>query len=282
MSRVHDTLVDQFHLGDITTPVVGRSWNQSLFQVADLGTLKPGYQLKTKAMAAVLVTSDLPTNVMVAPAFSYDSYYNRRVSAIDQAMTIDLKTTIILCPIYFLPLSGRYDSLPPWHWIGVIVRLSHEGAKRPVMLIELLDSDSRSADVRFYDSHIVERMILDWLRNRLPNFDTFEIPSPIIHESITQHSAISKSGVHTLANLIAAGRSSDYRTNSTGEWADAQRKWYLVQILRSAAKRLRGKPGKNLTEITLLEIVDDLEECDQWGLKARRQRLGRSFYSYRR
>ncbi|OBT87362.1 hypothetical protein VE02_04199 [Pseudogymnoascus sp. 03VT05] len=147
------------------------------------------------------------------------------------------------------------------------------------MSLEFLASDSGSNDASLYDSHIVERMVLDWLRDRLPNFDAFEIPNSIIHGVVAQHFDRTESGVYTLANLIAAGRSSDYRLNSTQEWADAQRKRYLIQILRSEARNLRGKPGQSLTEISLLKIIDDLEECDQWGLRARLRRLGQSFHS---
>lgn len=269
MSRVRDTLRGQFPLGDLPNSMVEMPGNRLIFRFADICTLKPGSQLGINAVAAVLVTSCLPTNVMVVPPFSYDSYYNRRVPMIDQAMAIEPETTTILCPIYFLPHSGRFDAFPPCHWIGVVVRLSRKEAQRPAMSLELLASDSGS-DASLYDSHIVERMVLDWLRDRLPNFDAFEIPNLIIRGVVAQHSDRTESGVHTLANLIAAGRSSDYRLNSTQEWTDAQRKRYLVQILRSAARNLRGKPGQNLTEISLLKIIDDLEECDQWGLRARR------------
>lgn len=116
--------------------------------------------------------------------------------------------------------------------------------------------------------------ILGWLSDRLPNFFNFELPGSIPHGIVTQHASIDESGIHTLANLIAMGRSSDFLPSPTGEWADAQRKRYLVQVLRFAAKNLTGQPEQNMAHISLLKIVDDLEECDQWGFKARRRRLG--------
>lgn len=106
LGRVHDTLVEPFHLGNLTIPVIGMPGSQNMFEAADLDTLKPGHQLTPKAVAAVLATLDLPTSVMVAPPLSYYCHQNGRNCVYGQAVPIDTETTTILCPLYFLPHRG--------------------------------------------------------------------------------------------------------------------------------------------------------------------------------
>jgi hypothetical protein len=265
MRRVENSYCGTWHLGISTVPSLGKPGNQFILDTSEIESLSPTCRLGEQAITAVLVTSDLPANVAFGRAFLYGSYYYDRRFIINRAMIIDPEATTILCPVH-TGISG--------HWVGVVVRLSRRGAEHRVMTLELLDSHIHEAGIPLYNKQTVMEMILTWLRHRLPDFDTFEPPSSMIHGRVAQETAEASCGVHTLANLIAAGRSCDYPVYSSEEWIDSQRKRYLVQILRSAASNLRGEPGRNLIEISLLEIAEDLEECDEWGLKARRRRIG--------
>lgn len=265
MQRIGSSYRGAWSQGKPAMPTVGKLGNQINLYPPEISSLGPTCQLGEKTIAAVLVTSDLPGNVTYCRAFLYGNYYNDRSYTNNWAVQIGAEATTILCPV---------DTGISGHWVGVVVRLSRRDAEHRVMTLELLDSHMHDADVSIYDENTVMEMILTWLRDRLPDYDGFEAPSSMVRGRVAQETTKNSCGVHTLANLIAAGRSLDYPTYSSEEWVDSQRKRYLVQLLRSTASNLRGEPEWNLIEITLLEIIDDLEECDEWGLKARRRRMG--------
>lgn len=266
MERIGSSYRGTWNQGSPAMLTLGKLGNQISLPPPFISSLGPTRQLGENTIAAVLVTSDLPANVTYCRAFLYNNYYDDRSFTNNWVMRIDPEATIILCPVYTGMMSG--------HWVGVVVRLSRRDAEHRVMTLELLDSHMHVAGISIYDEHTLMEMILTWLRDRLPDYDSFEPPSSMIHGRVAEETTKNSCGVHTLANLIAAGRSLDYPTYSSEDWVDAQRKRYPVQILSSAASNLRGESGRNLIEITLLEIIEDLEECDEWGLKARRRRMG--------
>lgn len=252
-------------LRGLPSPTVGRLGNQFTFNATgdlrgfnatgDLGAFKPTYRLNERVVASVLATTDLPTNVTCGRASQYGSSHDDRTFMINKAMSINPEATTILCPVH----TGMSD-----HWIGVVVRLTHRDVELPMMTLELLGSHAQEAGVSLYDEKIVMEMILTWLRHRLPDYDRFAAPSSMIHGRVAQETARNSCGVHTLANLITAGRSSGYPTDSSEEWVDAQRYQYLAQTLRSAADNLRLEPRRDFIKTALISFVDNHKKPGKW------------------
>lgn len=252
-------------LRGLPSPTVGRSGNQFTFNTTsdlrgfnatgDLGAFKPTYRLNERVVASVLATTNLPPNVIYGRASQYGSCHDDRTFMINKAMTINPEATTILCPVH----TGMSD-----HWVGVVVRLNRRDVKLPTMTLELLDSHVHEAGAPLYDEKIIMGMILTWLRFRLQDYDRFVIPDSMIHGRVAQETARNSCGVHNLANLIAAGGSSDYPTYSSEEWVDAQRYLYLAQTLRSAADNLILEPQRQFIKTTLINFVDNHTKPGQW------------------
>ncbi|OBT57005.1 hypothetical protein VE04_03116 [Pseudogymnoascus sp. 24MN13] len=265
---MYDVLTSFMLLWDLRglpSPTVGRLGTQFTFNAtsdlkgfsvaSDFRAFKPTYRLNERVVASVLATTDLPTNVIYVRASQYGSCHDNRTFMINRAMTIDPEATTILCPVH----TGMSD-----HWVGVVVRLTRQGVKPPTMTLELLDSHVHEAGASLYDEEIVMGMILTWLRFRLQDYDSFVVPHSMIHGRVAQETARNSCGVHTLANLIAAGRSSDYPADSSEEWVDAQRYQYLAQTLRSAADNLILEPKRQFIKTTLINFVDNHKKPGQW------------------
>ncbi|OBT93436.1 hypothetical protein VE01_08701 [Pseudogymnoascus verrucosus] len=267
---MYDVLTSFMHLWDLRglpSPTVGRLGTQFTFNAtsdlkgfsvaSDFRAFKPTYRLNERVVASVLATTDLPTNVIYVRASQYGSCHDNRTFMINKAMAIHPEATTILCPVH----TGMSD-----HWVGVVVRLVRRGVKLPTMTLELLDSHVHQASTSLYDENIGMGIILTWLRFRLQDYDRFVIPHLMIQGRVAQETARNSCGVHTLANLIAAGRSSDYPTDSSEEWVDAQRYQYLAQTLRSAADNLILDPKRQFIKTTLINFVDNHTKPGQWEL----------------
>lgn len=265
---MYNVLTSFMHLWDLRglpSPTVGRLGTQFTFNAtsdlkgfsvaSDFRAFKPTYRLNERVVASVLATTDLPTNVIYVRASQYGSCHDNRTFMINKAMAIHPEATTILCPVH----TGMSD-----HWVGVVVRLTRQGVKPPTMTLELLDSHVHEAGASLYDEEIVMGVILTWLRFRLQDYDSFVIPDSMIHGRVAQETARNSCGVHTLANLIAAGRSSDYPADSSEKWVDAQRYQYLAQTLRSAANNLILEPKRQFIKTTLISFVDNHTKPGQW------------------
>lgn len=230
-----------------TYSTVGTTGHEMSLNIADMESLGRQRQLTERAIEAVLTTTKFPEGVMFARASGYGSLYDQQEYERERSMAIDKGVNKIICPIH----TGESSQ----HWIGVVVRLDY-GRRRPGISMILLDSMAIDANSAIYDEQVIKKIVLTWLRHRLPDFKTFALNGGLPRPRVEQQVDLNSCGVHMLLNLRAAGLNGKYISKGDSctnkKWIDDARESFIKRILRSAGKHLGGD-----IESTINELLDD-------------------------
>ncbi|KFY22608.1 hypothetical protein V493_06484 [Pseudogymnoascus sp. VKM F-4281 (FW-2241)] len=228
-----------------TYSTVGIGGHIMSLDITDMESLGGQRQLTERAIEAVLATTKFLYGVMLARASGYGSLYDQREYEHERSMPIDKRINTILCPVH----TG--SSRP--HWVGVVVRLDFLKRERPGISMTLLDSLAIDANSAIYDEQVIKKIVITWLRHRLPDFKSFAINGELARPRVEQQADLNSCGVHMLLNLRAAGLNGKYISKGDNctdrEWIDDARESFIRRILRSAGKHLGGDIERKINEL---------------------------------
>jgi hypothetical protein len=235
-----------------TSSTVGTEDCKMSLDVTDMKSLGSQGQLTETAIEAVLTTMGFPDGVMFARASGYGSLYDHQKYEHERSMSINQGVEKILCPIH----TGKSN-----HWVGVVVQVKYESQGGPCVSMELLDSLPRDSTEPIYDEKVIKEIVVTWLRNRLPNFKSFEFDGILNRQKVGLQVDLNSCGVHMLLNLQKASRSSTYEM--TGEdcidrsSVDYARGCFAKQILCSAGENVGGDTKKQIDELLHQSDLDN-------------------------
>ncbi|KFY44907.1 hypothetical protein V495_03211 [Pseudogymnoascus sp. VKM F-4514 (FW-929)] len=219
-----------------TYSTVGTTGYDMSLNITDMESLGSQRQLTERAIEAVLATTKFPEGVMFARASGYGSLYDQQKYEHERSMSIHQGVKTILCPVH----TG--DSAQ--HWVGVVVRLDYKRRGRPGISALLLDSMATDTYNSVYDEKVIKKIVVTWLRHRLPDFKSFPTIGELVRPRVEQQVDLNSCGVHMLLNLRAAGLDGKYiskgRNCTSKGWIDDAREFFVRRILRSAGKHLGG------------------------------------------
>lgn len=224
---------------------VGIAGNDMSLNITDMESLGSQRQLTERAIEAVLATTKFPEGVMFARASGYGSLYDQQEYVHERSMSIHQGVKTILCPVH----TG--DSTQ--HWVGVVVRLDYNRRGRPGISAMLLDSMGSDIYNAVYDEKVIKKIVVTWLRHRLPDFKSFPTIGELVRPRVEQQVDPNSCGVHMLLNLRAAGLDSKYISKgdnrTSKQWIDDARESFVKGILRSAGKHLGGDIQSTINEL---------------------------------
>ncbi|OBT84103.1 hypothetical protein VE02_06995 [Pseudogymnoascus sp. 03VT05] len=228
-----------------TSSKVGTEGCKMSLDVTDMESLESQEQLTETAIEAVLSTMGFPDGVMFARSSGYGSLYDHQEYEHERAMLINPGVETILCPIQ----TGKSN-----HWVGVVVHVKYKSqGRRPSIFMKLLDSLRSNYGGAIYDERVIKKIIVTWLRNRLPDFKSFGFSGTLDRSEVRLQVDLNSCGVHMLLNLQKAGHNSIYEM--TGEDSadrssvDYARECFAKQILRSAGENVDGDTKKRIDEL---------------------------------
>ncbi|KFX95809.1 hypothetical protein O988_05605 [Pseudogymnoascus sp. VKM F-3808] len=228
-----------------TYSTIGTTGYDMSLNITDMESLGSQRQLTERAIEAVLATTKFPDGVMFARASGYGSLYDQQEYEHERSMSIVEGVKTILCPVH----TG--DSTQ--HWVGVVVRLDYKRRGRPGISALLLDSMATDTYNAVYDEKVIKKLVVTWLRHRLPDFKSFPTIGELVRPRVEQQVDLNSCGIHMLLNLRAAGLDSKYISKGDNrthkQWIDDARESFVKRILRSAGKHLGGDIQSTINEL---------------------------------